>query len=88
MIDDHFLKIWASIIVDTDFIIENSVEEVIDYKNSDPGTIVLKIPKKGFVVKCGDGYLLINEVQYQGKKRMDAPSFMRGFELPVGMRLV
>ncbi|MEE3393214.1 MAG: methionyl-tRNA formyltransferase [Lachnospiraceae bacterium] len=30
------------------------------------------------LIKCGEGYLRIKEVQLQGKKRMDAGSFIRG----------
>lgn len=49
-----------------------------------PGTICKILPKLGFVVTCKDGFLLITELQLEGKKRMDAPSFMRGFTLTEG----
>ena len=35
-------------------------------------------------VKCGDGALEIKELQLEGKKRMDAGSFLRGYTLKSG----
>lgn len=55
-------------------------------ENSDytPGTICEIIPKEGFLIRCGEGSLLIKEVQLQGKKRMDTASLMNGYEIAVG----
>jgi methionyl-tRNA formyltransferase len=52
----------------------------------EPGTIC-EINKEGFVVKCGENGLLITELQLQGKKRMDTPSFLRGVEIIEGSKL-
>lgn len=52
-----------------------------------PGQICQILPKMGFVVTCGTGYLLIKELQLEGKKRMDAPSFLRGYQLHEGTQL-
>lgn len=51
------------------------------------GTICNILPKTGFVVKCNGQNLLVKEVQLEGKKRMDAPAFMRGYLLEVGTKL-
>ena len=48
-----------------------------------PGTIV-KIEKDGFFVQCGEGLLKVNELQLQGKKRMDAGAFLRGARIKEG----
>lgn len=39
---------------------------------------------KGFIVKCGDGLLTVLEVQLEGKKPVDAWSFLQGARLKTG----
>jgi len=51
-----------------------------------PGEI-LRVDKHGVLVAAGKGGLLLREVQLEGKKRMHAAEFARGFNLPVGMVL-
>lgn len=48
-----------------------------------PGTIV-RVEKQSFVVQTGKGCLRIWEVQWEGKKRMDAGSFLRGVAMMEG----
>lgn len=48
-----------------------------------PGEVV-RVDKHGILVACGKGGLLLREVQFQGRKRMEAAEFARGFALPVG----
>lgn len=48
-----------------------------------PGTVVAA-DKKGIHVACGQGVLLLTQVQLEGKKRMDAASFLRGFSVETG----
>ena len=48
-----------------------------------PG-MVIKINKNSFVIKCKEGYLEALSVQLEGKKRMDAGSFLRGYNLEEG----
>ena len=43
--------------------------------------------KKGFVVKCGDGCLLVTEVQARGGKRMNADAYLRGHSMELGILL-
>ena len=69
-IKDKTLKIW-----DGDCVEENL--------SSVPGQIV-QVTKEDFAVQTGHGLLKIKEVQLEGKKRMRADSFLRGFSLEKG----
>lgn len=48
-----------------------------------PGEI-LGADEHGILVACGKGGLLLREVQLQGKRRLHAADFLRGYSLPVG----
>jgi methionyl-tRNA formyltransferase len=48
-----------------------------------PG-VVTRIGNRGIVVGCGSGALMLLEVQLEGKRRMAATEFARGFALPAG----
>jgi len=48
---------------------------------------VLRVDKHGILVAASVGGLLLREVQIEGKKRMHAAEFARGFNLPVGLVL-
>lgn len=52
----------------------------------EPGT-VLAADAEGVRVACGDGVLLVRELQLPGKKRLPAADFLRGRSLPAGSRL-
>lgn len=71
---DKTLKIWAA--------------DVCGKKNPQavPGEIT-EVTKQGFTISCGEGELTVTELQLQGKKRMDAASFLRGYHLETGMKL-
>ena len=66
------LKIW-----------EASVEEENGEKKA-PGT-VLQADAKGFRIQTGEGILKIDTLQMEGKKRMDAQAFLRGYTVEEGM---
>jgi methionyl-tRNA formyltransferase len=51
-----------------------------------PGEIV-RVDKHGILVAAKTGGLLLRDVQLEGKKRMHAAEFARGFNLPVGLVL-
>jgi methionyl-tRNA formyltransferase len=51
-----------------------------------PGA-VLGGTRRGLIVGAGTGSILLLEVQLEGKRRMSATEFVRGFPLPVGTRL-
>ena len=46
--------------------------------NSDAGKVICADPKKGFIIACKEGAVEITELLPQGKKRMDAKSFLLG----------
>ena len=48
---------------------------------------IVAVVKKGFVVKCGDGCLLITEVQARGGKRMMSDAYLRGHAMKEGILL-
>lgn len=48
-----------------------------------PGT-VLQADSKGFCVQTGQGILKIVQLQLEGKKRMDAQAFLRGYSIEPG----
>ncbi len=73
-IDDKIMKIWKA-------------EEVFENGDYKPGQ-VYNVEKNGFFVKCGINALYINELQLQGKKKMDSASFLRGVKLEKGTLLV
>ena len=64
------MKLWAA------DVLEGTFEGV-------PGEII-KVEKECFLVRTGDGALAVKELQLEGKKRMDAASFLRGFSLEEG----
>lgn len=63
--DDKMLKIWNA------DVLEETVEE-------EPGTIT-EVNKKFIKVATGEGYLLLKEIQLEGKKRMNVTSFLNGY---------
>ena len=50
-----------------------------------PGTVILT-DKEGIHVACKDGTLILTEVQLEGKKRMNAEAFLRGYHIEAGSR--
>ena len=67
------LKLWRA-----NVLAENTGEK--------PGTVV-DVLKNSFIVQTGDGCLEFLEVQLEGKKRMDAQAFLRGYTVEEGMML-
>ena len=51
-----------------------------------PGT-VLGVSPRGILVACGDGALLLKQVQLEGKRQMPAAEFARGIRLRAGQML-
>jgi methionyl-tRNA formyltransferase len=48
---------------------------------------VLANTKRGPIIGAGTGGVLLLELQLEGKRRMSANEFLRGFPLPIGMQL-
>ena len=51
-------------------------------ESGNPGEV---ISVKPLTVACGEGSVIINSLQMQGKKRMDSSSFLLGHKIDVGM---
>jgi len=59
--------------------------DVVDYKAEGVcGQVVCAQPIKGLIVKCGDGYVNITELQAEGGKRMSAHDFLLGRKVKEG----
>ncbi len=54
---------------------------------SGPPGEVLAASRRGILVACGTGSLLLRELQLEGSRRMSAGDFLRGHPLPPGTRL-
>lgn len=74
MYQEEVLKIFGAVISD------------VQAEDAANGAIVA-VTKKGFVVKCGDGCLLITEVQARGGKRMMTDAYLRGHAMEEGILL-
>ena len=69
-LDGKTFKIWKAKVLD-------------DSKEYAPGCIV-RADKKELVVQTGQGLLSLLEVQLEGKKRMEADAFLRGYQVEEG----
>lgn len=72
---DKTLKIWKASVVD--------VEDTTVHQ---PGTVI-SVGKNSLLIQTGKGGLSLEEVQLEGKKRMDIGSFLRGNAIEEGMIL-
>ncbi|MBO4653790.1 MAG: methionyl-tRNA formyltransferase [Lachnospiraceae bacterium] len=68
--DGQMLKIW-------------SAEACDGCYEAEPGTVVA-VEKENFLVQTGDGALRVTEIQPQGKRRMSAEEYLRGYRLAEG----
>lgn len=75
-LDGKMLKLFGADVVDSDK----------EYSTPECG-IITNITKNTFDITTGAGVLRVNEVQLEGKKRMDAASFLRGYKLTEGTAL-
>ncbi|SFR95590.1 methionyl-tRNA formyltransferase [Anaeromicropila populeti] len=73
-LDGKTLKVW-----DAD-VVEKEYQEV-------PGTVV-EVSGTGIVVATGQGGLELKEIQLEGKKRMTADNFLRGYPVAKGVVLL
>lgn len=55
--------------------------------NGKAGEVLLSDPKKGLVVACGEGALLIEELQAAKAKRMATGNYLRGHAIETGVML-
>ena len=83
LLDGKTLKLWQA-----------AVEEDRERAASPlPGELpvlpgeVAEVRRDGIVVKTGDGLLVVKELQLEGKKRMTAEAFLRGYTILPGTKL-
>lgn len=67
------LKIWDADVLDKEF-------------DGEYGEIV-EVTKNNFIIKTGKGALVVNELQLEGKKRMETDAFLRGVTVEKGVIL-
>lgn len=72
-LNDKTLKIWKVEILDED-------------SEMEPGQVVAA-GKAGLTVQTGKGQIRITDLQLEGKKRMEAAAFLRGYQVEAGTRL-
>lgn len=82
-IHGKMLKIWEADVI--------SKEAAHDYNIADDNAevgMIVHIDKDKIIVKTGKDYLAVKAVQLEGKKRMDTGSFLRGYKIEKGDRLM
>lgn len=70
-LNNKTLKVWKAAVEDA------------ECGKAAPGTIV-GVDKKGIHVACGEKSLVLQEVQLEGKKRMETDAFLRGYPITEG----
>ena len=80
------LKIWRAEVPEEERTLPEGCAEKME-ESTLPAGCVAKIDKDSFSVQCGTGILRILELQAEGKKRMAAGDFLRGFPLKEGESL-
>ena len=73
------IKIWQAEVMD--------ISDVTLPNDATPGMVIAINKHKGFAVLTGEGALMMTECQVQGKNRMTADAFMRGYPMTIGDRL-
>ena len=58
--------------------------QVLDGEHEGTPGQITEVLKDGLIVTCGSGALKLCELQLEGKKRMDAGAFLRGFSVEKG----
>ncbi len=53
-------------------------------ENGKAGEVLKADPKTGLLVACGEGSILLNEIQAVGGKRMNSKDYLRGHKIEVG----
>ena len=79
-LDGKTLKLWQSEVEPGNEFLQNPVTE-------DRSGEVVELRKDALVVATAEGFLVIKELQLEGKKRMSAESFLRGYQVPLGTKL-
>lgn len=78
-LDGKTIKLWKAKVLPADQLPK-------EVRISEPGTIVT-VERDGFGILTGNGILFVTELQMEGKKRMTAEEFLRGYPLNTGTLL-
>lgn len=78
-LDGKMLKLWKAEVISPN-------ELSREMKKQQPGTIVT-VAKDSFGILTGSGVLNVKELQLEGKRKMTAEEFLRGYQLETGTRL-
>lgn len=77
------LKIWHCGAIS---MLPNEPAHLAEIKNAEPGTII-EVYEDVIYVQTGDGILRIDEIQLEGKKRMNVRNFLLGNKVFIGDKL-
>lgn len=84
-VDGKTLKLWKTTVAQ-DAVVCECANHVDSFESAKPGTVAAA-DKHFLYVKTGEGYLRLDEVQLEGKKRMTCDAFLRGYQVAVGETL-
>lgn len=74
-LDGKNLKIWDCEVISNDENIDEKALNTVGYGG------IVGVSKKNVFVKTGDGILKLNEIQLEGKRRMNCEEFLRGYSI-------
>ncbi len=78
------LKIWKAEVLHTEAVSSQEAEEPEALADRKSCGSVIVISRDSIQVQTGDGILAIRELQLEGKKRMTADAFLRGYPVEAG----
>ena len=78
------LKIWKAEVLHTEAVSSQEAEEQEALADRKSCGSVIVISRDSIQVQTGDGILAIRELQLEGKKRMTADAFLRGYPVEAG----
>lgn len=83
------LKPWPSayMIYGNDNMKIHKVEKIAKFSNEDNGTVV-KVSDEGIFVNCEDSCIVIKELQFPGKKKLNISQYLNGNTFNSGIKLV
>lgn len=77
------LKVWKASVANVEEATRCLAEESKLSEEAERGEVIL-VTKEYIYVKAAEGYLRLDEVQLEGKKRMNCEDFLRGFHVEEG----
>ena len=79
---DQVLKVYEVQVLQRETLPSSGVGEAT--KASKVGQVIVSHPKEGLIVKCGQDFVKLLQVQLPSKKRMQMSDFLAGNKIPVG----